>query len=664
MALFENFPYTDLHNLNLDWIVKIAKDFLDQYTSLQQMITDGETSLTNLTNDGLASLQEKADNLESALQSWYDEHSEDIADQLADALADLNAWYLEHSEDIADQLADALADLNAWYTEHQGYLDQYLEDSVEEFEERADAKAATTIASIPADYTELSEETLAIKQALKFHANKYFADEPIDILCETVPYNTLEEGYINVQSDTVVENSAWRHSDYIDIQNVYGVYQKFYNNGSRVDHCMVVYDENKIMLFGCTGEEQNIVFPADAKYIRYNLIASELNGINTETHYIKIVKGKYENTVINNSIIPADFKKTIQNTLGTFPQSEYNDGFYVRNNGGIGVGNQFSVQTTPITYGSKYRIRTYASIDSESVTGVIIGIADQVLGVIGNYTTPVPNTQRDYIVTPPIGSVKMLINIYKTEKYPVWEYYNEETGAGLPTWLKTIYSQEIDTNHNATVINKPFTFTPGKKVVVFGDSIAAGVGANPSGDGKPWVNQFEDKTGLSLVQQAISGSCLAYESASRPVCITDKVLAYNGSAANIDLIIIAGGTNDYTRGIALGTPTSTDKTNIYGALNTICSTLKTNYPNVPVLFITPINRPYSANNKSQITYLNKIRNAIFETAIINGYSVVDGSKMGFPMEPGYYQSIVIADGLHPSPAGHTLYANYLCGILL
>ena len=88
MAMFENFPYTDMHNLNLDWIIKIAKDFLDQYTHIQQLITNGEQSLTGLTEEGLQQLQEKADALETLLQEWYNTHSQDIANELTRALAD------------------------------------------------------------------------------------------------------------------------------------------------------------------------------------------------------------------------------------------------------------------------------------------------------------------------------------------------------------------------------------------------------------------------------------------------------------------------------------------------------------------------------------------------------------------------------------------------
>ena len=132
-AFGENFPYSNFHDLNMDWIIKIAKDFLDQYTTIQQIISDGETSLTNLTESGLEQLQNKADTLEQLLQEWYD----------------------THSNDIANQLASALQDLNSWYNEHQNYLDQTLIDNLTTFNQRAVAIASETIESIPTDYTEL-----------------------------------------------------------------------------------------------------------------------------------------------------------------------------------------------------------------------------------------------------------------------------------------------------------------------------------------------------------------------------------------------------------------------------------------------------------------------------------------------------------------------------
>lgn len=136
-AFGENFPYSNFHDLNMDWIIKIAKDFLDQYTNIQQTITEGLEGLDN-----------KAQELEALLQEWYD----------------------THSEDIANQLADALNDLNSWYTEHEGYLDQYVTDSIQEFNDAADQKAAQTIASIPSDYTTLSNDVNDLKSALPYNS--------------------------------------------------------------------------------------------------------------------------------------------------------------------------------------------------------------------------------------------------------------------------------------------------------------------------------------------------------------------------------------------------------------------------------------------------------------------------------------------------------------
>lgn len=133
MALFENFPYSDMHQLNLDWIIKIAKDFLDQYTTIQQVISDGQTSLDNTITSGISQLDTKADEIETLLNEWYTTHSEDIANQLASALSDLNTWYNTHFPEIAAALASAISTFNS----------------------AADAKAAAAIASIPSDYTAL-----------------------------------------------------------------------------------------------------------------------------------------------------------------------------------------------------------------------------------------------------------------------------------------------------------------------------------------------------------------------------------------------------------------------------------------------------------------------------------------------------------------------------
>lgn len=105
-------PYSNFHGMNLDWVIQIAKDFLDQYTHIQETI-----------DQGLEDLDEKATALQALLDEWYTTHSEDIAQELAQALDDINT-----------ALTGAISDFNT----------------------AAEAKAATTLASIPDDYTTLA----------------------------------------------------------------------------------------------------------------------------------------------------------------------------------------------------------------------------------------------------------------------------------------------------------------------------------------------------------------------------------------------------------------------------------------------------------------------------------------------------------------------------
>ena len=121
--MFTEFPYTNFHDLNLDWIIKIAKDFLDQYTHIQETI-----------DTGLSDIDTKASEVQTLLDEWYETHSQDIADQLADALQDLSTA---------------------------------LTTTEQQFSQYASQRAAEAIESIPSDYTELYNRVETVKYSLK-----------------------------------------------------------------------------------------------------------------------------------------------------------------------------------------------------------------------------------------------------------------------------------------------------------------------------------------------------------------------------------------------------------------------------------------------------------------------------------------------------------------
>lgn len=134
------FPYTNFHELNLDWIIQIAKDFLDQYTHIEETISDGLTSIDNKTNESIEALGTEKERLEGLLDAWYTTHSQDIANELTSALAS-----------IGTTLTTAIADFNT----------------------AAQTKADQAIASIPEDYTALSNQVVLLADRMNYFLQFY-----------------------------------------------------------------------------------------------------------------------------------------------------------------------------------------------------------------------------------------------------------------------------------------------------------------------------------------------------------------------------------------------------------------------------------------------------------------------------------------------------------
>lgn len=159
-AFGENFPYSNFHDLNMDWIIQVVKDFLDKYTTLIETIDNGKTEIINITEEELQALSDKAEELENLLQQWYDTHSSEIAEELATAISS--------------------------------------------FDYHANTKTAESIASIPDDYTELSHSVLRLKTVLAYPSSPVnFAENltPIKTWLDTVGGTYTEnDGVITITS--------------------------------------------------------------------------------------------------------------------------------------------------------------------------------------------------------------------------------------------------------------------------------------------------------------------------------------------------------------------------------------------------------------------------------------------------------------------------------
>ena len=233
-------------------------------------------------------------------------------------------------------------------------------------------------------------------------------------------------------------------------------------------------------------------------------------------------------------------------------------------------------------------------------------------------------------------------------------------------WSKIQNDYNLSTRKYGEIINKPFSFS-GSTIVFFGDSITAGV---ISGEHEPtdkgYAVLFCDMGGATMSNSAASGSTTVLRDQSTRNSVYNFI--ENASTVRGDYIVIAGGTNDYYYQIPLGKSNSTTPTELYGGLNEICRMLQTKAANVPVIFITPINKPTKPTATTKIYSLDDYRNAIFEVAASWGHSVVDGASLGFPDKHGAnlntFSYKMIYDGVHPTVEGHKMYARSLAGKLL
>ena len=242
----EGFPYTNFHDLNMDWIVKIAKDFLDQYTHLQETIETGETTLTD-----------KYTELEALLQAWYNTHSEDIANQLATALENLSS---AESEEVSN------------------------------FRTSANSIGTQVINSIPADYTALSNnvmdfktlanntdlDTLQTHSVYRLVATYTYAHKPGITPNENAilfVYHSLESTYVTQQVMTYGDS-------------ILEVYSRVYSSGAWAPWHKN-FDGNRLELIGTIA--QNTDFNDVTEYGIYRGVSS------------------YSSSYIHNPPMPANF---------------------------------------------------------------------------------------------------------------------------------------------------------------------------------------------------------------------------------------------------------------------------------------------------------------------------------------------------------------------
>lgn len=153
----------------------------------------------------------------------------------------------------------------------------------------------------------------------------------------------------------------------------------------------------------------------------------------------------------------------------------------------------------------------------------------------------------------------------------------------------------------------------------------------------------------------LNGSCMGGEHPDR---FFDR---YPEMEADLDLIFVLGGTNDYEFATPLGTMGDTGSRTFYGCLNLLMCSLKQKYPDAQIVFMTPLHRNGGTRQNQEGFVLEDYVNAVLNMGEFYDIPVVDlyhAQGLDFSWNRRY-----LVDGLHPTAAGHRKIADYLYTVL-
>lgn len=196
----------------------------------------------------------------------------------------------------------------------------------------------------------------------------------------------------------------------------------------------------------------------------------------------------------------------------------------------------------------------------------------------------------------------------------------------------------------------------GKKMNALGDSIVKGSNGN-------FIKVIGGILNLEEVRNyGIGGSRIA--SSDIDSDLPPAVLRYADMDDDADIILVHGGTNDYTGQIPLGDTNSTDVTTWNGALNVLMDGLREKYPTALIIFSNILDRIQDNNPSRYPIVLQTYRDALEAACRRNHIVFYDGYKeLGFDFHKGYYDHYLTVDGLHPNQIGANIMGRSIAGFI-
>ena len=212
------------------------------------------------------------------------------------------------------------------------------------------------------------------------------------------------------------------------------------------------------------------------------------------------------------------------------------------------------------------------------------------------------------------------------------------------------YNKTINVNEEGATLG--LVFENPVTLSIIGDSITYGAMPDMS-RGLAYPERLGNLCkAVTVNNYGISGTTIAVNSS------LSMVSRFQDIDKKSNLIIIAGGTNDFGMNTPMGDVNSTDTSTFNGALNYMIINLKLMFPDKYIVIDTPITRADQYNRNEQGLLLEDYANAIKEAAKRHDIYLLDlnqDAKLFFLSDLNQYMQ----DGLHPNAIGQQMIAEEL-----
>ncbi len=540
MGIYDNWTYTDLHQLNLDWVLKEVKN------------------IKNKTDEIDAAVTESAENADIA------RNNAEIATENASASSEL----LSNATELLNDTQEAVDNVNVRVQQNVNDI-QTLSARVSSFENLAEGSTTGDAELIDGRISEFNGTVYAnIGDAIRGQISELYDSDVFFGKRKIFP--VWNPGFIRPTTLEIVTTNVGPHllSEAFYVPPMTILYVPVTNRSLSVSMLTLTDQSGVPIQMLIRGSHPNT---SNGQHIKYPFI---------DGGYVRI--GSNISTGLDNSVYMENFTSESQ-----FLESDANYAEYRPGPVEWGAG---PITANGLAPGATYKHSSYIVLP-KGMTMEYWACGSTSNVALSEWDTDYTTKYRD-LSDPTSGIVHTKYVSDKDQFVRLSAQIDGRTDGVASTVLpeELLYQYKIyyEPFHNIELHNKRLY---GSKVAVMGDSLVAG---NRLGKGGTWCANLANKYNLNLTNLGINGNTVAIQSieTSNPAMVEriDTV------PADSEYFVLIGGANDKRLSVPLGTIGSTDTETFMGALNTIITNIRIQAPKAKLLFLSTYNRFASVNS--------------------------------------------------------------------